>query len=232
MEHATRASKAEKDTLLCEVVVLMKKATELSTAAIECHQQLDIARIALANRREQLVATSDVIAGAVCRGFTKAWGTLQFFSNIRKADGVADLVQTFPEAREVTQPVDVLSSTLPHSFPKQPSQEGSSSGDSIKSRRCQSCPGRLSNIPSVAMKEANKDLDPSIVEGGNGTSFPAPGEPVYSTTMEEPWPGSSSGADTSADDSSEDLIRIKATPESVPTSRDDTQKPRDRASSM
>lgn len=74
MELATHVSSAEKDILLHEAVELMKKATQSSTAAIDCDRQLDNARTALAHFKEQLATTSDVIASAVYRGLTKAWG--------------------------------------------------------------------------------------------------------------------------------------------------------------
>ncbi|KAF3041484.1 hypothetical protein E8E11_008266, partial [Didymella keratinophila] len=72
----------------------------------------------------------------------------------------------------------------------------------------------------------------SIVGEGNSASSPSPEQPVCSTTIEEAWPGSSSGADTISDDSSEDNIRGAAASEPIVVGQDDARKLRDCPSNM
>lgn len=154
------------------------------------------------------------------------------YLRIRTAYQDPDYVQTIPETREVTQPVDVPSSALTHSSSKQPSKNYMISGYPRKPRRCHSWPGRGSNIPSAATTEVNGDLGSNVIEGGNDTSSPAPEQPVCPTIAEEVWPGSSSGADTSTDGLDEENIGVEAVPEPVLSCEDDTQIPRDQPSSM
>lgn len=198
---ATRSTDAERTTLRRKGVQLMNKATKSALAANECHQQFNDSRTALAVCKKKLMANLDAVAGTVCYGLTKAWGMFHCPRNFCEADQVSDPVQKPLQAHELLRSSNVLSSTLLHPPADEAVQNNITFGYPRKPRRCQSWPSFGARIATVAANEGDEGPTFSFIEGSNITSCLWSEKFGCSIGVEEAWPGSSSDADTSPDDS-------------------------------